>query len=118
MPIVLLILLISVLPSSCPAPVGEAPAQSPPARSGLTLSRHRVVTVVDGLEHPWGMAFLPGDEGILVTERPGRLRLVKDGRLDPQPIAGLPEIRGRGEGGLLDVALHPGFAQNRLIYLA
>src|SRR5687768_16967675 len=117
-PIVLLVLLISVLPSSCPAPVGEVPAQSPPAPSCLTLSRHRVVTVVEGLEHPWGMAFLPGNEGILVTERPGRLRLVKDGRLDPQPIAGLPEIRGRGEGGLLDVALHPAFEQNRLIYLA
>jgi glucose/arabinose dehydrogenase len=76
------------------------------------------VTIVEGLEHPWGMAFLPGNEGILVTERPGRLRLVRDSRLDPKHVAGLPEIRGRGEGGLLDVALHPAFAQNRLVYLA
>jgi glucose/arabinose dehydrogenase len=113
----LLILLISVLASGCSAPVGGVPSQSPPAASSSARVRYRVATIVEGLEHPWGMAFLPGNEGILVTERPGRLRLVRDGRLDPQPIVGLPEIRGRGEGGLLDVALHPAFDQNRLVYL-
>lgn len=77
----------------------------------------RVEHVVEGLEHPWGMAFLP-DGDVLVTERPGRLRLVEDGRLHPDPIAGLPEITVSGQGGLLDVTLHPAFADNRWVYLA
>jgi glucose/arabinose dehydrogenase len=75
----------------------------------------RVVTVVTGLSHPWGMVFLP-DGRMLVTERPGRMRLVgSDGRISP-PIAGVPEVYARGQGGLLDVTLHPGFAGNRLIH--
>lgn len=77
---------------------------------------YRVVTVVEGLEHPWGMAFLPGGD-LLVTERQGRLRRVRDGVLDPAPLTGLPEIAPGGQGGLMDVALHPDFAENRLVYL-
>ncbi|CAN5755579.1 PQQ-dependent sugar dehydrogenase [soil metagenome] len=77
---------------------------------------YRVVTVVDGLVHPWSMAFLPGGD-MLVTERPGRLRLVRNGVLQPEPIAGVPAVRARGQGGLLEVMLHPDFAQNRLVYL-
>lgn len=77
---------------------------------------YRVVTVVSGLAHPWGMTFLP-DGGILVTERPGRLRLVRDGVLHPDPVAGTPEVWARGQGGLLDVALHPDFDSNGLVYL-
>ncbi len=77
----------------------------------------RLVTVAEGLEHPWGLAFLP-DGGLLVTERPGRLRVIRDGRLDPAPAAGLPDISDGGQGGLLDVALHPDFARNGLIYLS
>jgi glucose/arabinose dehydrogenase len=77
----------------------------------------RVVTLVRGLSHPWGLAFLP-DGRLLVTERPGRLRLVVDGRLLPTPVQGLPEIRQHGQGGLLDVALHPRFADNGLVYLS
>ncbi len=70
------------------------------------------------LEHPWGLAFLP-EGGALVTERPGRLRRIDaTGRLDPQPIAGVPEVWARGQGGLLDVALHPHFTTNRLVYLS
>ena len=83
-------------------------------------SRHhdfRVVTVVEGLEHPWGMAFLPGGD-VLVTERPGRLRLVRGGELDPRPIEGVPAVRAGGQGGLLDVAVHPDFGSNRLVYLS
>lgn len=80
--------------------------------------RFRVVRMVEGLEHPWSLAFLP-DGRMLVTERPGRLRVVgRDGRLDPAPIAGLPPISEHGQGGLLDVALHPQFAANRLVYLS
>jgi glucose/arabinose dehydrogenase len=77
----------------------------------------RVVPVVTGLEHPWGMAFLP-DESILITERPGRVRVVREGVLDPEPIAGVPEVYASGQGGLLDVAIDPAFASNRVIYLS
>lgn len=76
----------------------------------------RLVTVVEGLENPWGIAFLPYGE-ILVTERPGRLRLIRNGTLS-EPIAGVPEVFARQQGGLLDVAIHPDFEQNRLVYLA
>jgi len=77
----------------------------------------RIVEITRGLEHPWGMAFLP--EGrILVTERPGRLRLVENGQLVPQPVSGLPAVVARGQSGLLDVALHPDFNINQLIYIA
>ena len=78
----------------------------------------RLVRVVEGLEHPWAVAFLP-DGRLLITERPGRLRLVaKNGRLEPQPVGGLPAVAAVGQGGLLDVALHPRFAQNGLIYVS
>jgi glucose/arabinose dehydrogenase len=77
----------------------------------------RVVTLAKGLENPWGLALLP-DGRMLVTERPGRLRLVAaDGRLSP-PLAGVPQVLARGQGGLLDVALDPRFAENRLVYLS
>ncbi|WP_244901892.1 PQQ-dependent sugar dehydrogenase [Phormidium tenue] len=75
------------------------------------------VTVVDGLEHPWSMVWLP-DGDMLITERPGRLRRVSNGTLDPTPIAGLPEVLAFRQGGLLDIALHPEFEDNGLIYLA
>ena len=80
--------------------------------------KFRVVVVTEGLEHPWGLAFLP-DGRMLVTERPGRLRIVgKDGTLDPEPVGGLPVISAYGQGGLLDVALHPDFPNNGLVYLS
>ena len=78
---------------------------------------YNVVTVVDGLKDPWSIAFLPGDE-MLVTERPGRLRAIRDGVLDPEPVGGTPEVWYRGQGGLLDVVPHPDFESNRLIYLS
>ena len=77
--------------------------------------RIRVSVVTKGLSHPWAIAFLP-DGRMLITERDGRLRFVRDGVLDPEPISGLPEIRTVGNGGLMDVALHPQFEENRLIY--
>lgn len=76
----------------------------------------QVETLVEGLAHPWGMTFLP-DGRILVTERPGRLRVVEGGNLAPEPVGGVPEVVAAGQGGLLDVALHPDFAENRLLYL-
>lgn len=77
----------------------------------------RIVTIASGLEHPWGHTFLP-DGRIIVTERPGRLRIIKDGQLDPDPVTGLPDIAARGQGGLLDVARHPDFSNNRLLYIS
>jgi glucose/arabinose dehydrogenase len=77
----------------------------------------RIVKLVEGLDHPWSLAFLP-DGRMLVTERPGRLRVIADGKLEPKPIDGLPEVTQYGQGGLHDVALHPQFEQNRLVYLA
>jgi glucose/arabinose dehydrogenase len=107
-----------------------------PAFAGQTRAPERkanvafdVVTVVGGLQNPWGMTFLPsarpdgataaspgrGAGRILVTEKPGRLRIVADGKLS-EPVTGLPAVDARNQGGLLDVALDPGFASNRLIY--
>jgi glucose/arabinose dehydrogenase len=78
----------------------------------------RVVTLVEGLHHPWSMAWLP-DGRMLVTERPGRLRIMSnDFKLDPKPIAGLPQIAAVGQGGLFDVVLHPKYAENSWIYVA
>jgi glucose/arabinose dehydrogenase len=78
---------------------------------------YRTVTLAKGLVHPWGMAFLP-DGRMLVSERPGRLRIVlKDGTIS-KPLSGLPKIAAVGQGGLLDVALHPDFAKNRLVYFS
>jgi glucose/arabinose dehydrogenase len=78
--------------------------------------RIRVVTLAKELSFPWSMAFLP-DGGMLLTERPGRLRLIRNGVLQAQPISGVPQVREMNQGGLMDVALHPNFAQNTLIYM-
>lgn len=75
----------------------------------------RVDTVTDGLDHPWGIAFLPAG-GMLVTERSGAMRFVSDDGDISDPISGVPDVVARGQGGLLDVTLHPDFADNRLVY--
>jgi len=77
----------------------------------------RVSIVARELSHPWGMAWLPNGD-LLVTERAGRLRLIHGGTLDPTPISGLPPMHVRGLAGLLDVALHPNFAANKLVYFS
>jgi glucose/arabinose dehydrogenase len=92
-----------------------AAAQAPVYKSAL--HDFRVVTVADGFEHPWSIAFLPGGD-ILVTERPGRLRIIRDGRLLPAPVEGVPPVFAVGQGGLLDVVPHPDFESNRLLYLS
>src|SRR5512137_1424427 len=88
------------------------------AQAQVATQEHRVriVTVASGLEHPWSLAFLP-DGRMLVTERPGRLRvLTKDGRLDPKAVEGLPRVDAQGQGGLMDVVPHPDFARNGWVY--
>ncbi|HEX6307999.1 MAG TPA: PQQ-dependent sugar dehydrogenase [Longimicrobiales bacterium] len=90
------------------------------AQTDIVPSIHhdfRVVTVAEGLVNPWSMAFLPGGD-LLVTERPGRLRIIRNGRLLADPVPGVPEVLAQGQGGLLDVVPHPEFASNRLIYLS
>ena len=77
----------------------------------------RAVTLADGLDVPWSVAWLP-DGDMLITERPGRLRIVRDGALLPDPVPGVPEVFARGQGGLFDVLPHPDFAANRLLYLS
>lgn len=77
----------------------------------------RVETVAEGLEYPWGLALLP-DGGMIVTEREGRIRLVAaDGRLS-DPLAGVPEVYARGQGGMLDIALDPHFGRNNVVYIS
>ena len=100
----------------------NAPDQKP-AVAGQTRAPEQklnvifdVVTVTEGLVNPWGLAFLP-DGRMLVTEKPGRLRIVSaDGKTLSEPVAGLPAVDARGQGGLLDVALDPAFQKNQLVY--
>ena len=82
-----------------------------------TAEQHkiRVTVVARGLAHPWSIAFFP-DGGMLIAERPGRLRVLRNGVLESTPIGGVPRVRTDGNGGLMDVALHPRFAENRLVY--
>ncbi len=83
--------------------------------ASAAVAEPRAATVATGLEHPWAVAFLPGGR-FLVTERPGRMRIVgTDGRLGP-PLAGVPEVAARGQGGLLDVVTDSAFARNRTLY--
>ena len=105
--IVLLIVVISVLAQNA--------MRSPTPRA--VAGGVRAVDVARGLEHPWGLAFLP-DGRMLVTERPGRLRIVAANGQLSAPLAGVPAVQAGGQGGLLDVALDPGFAQNKLVYLS
>lgn len=99
---------VAIVAPACaePSVVADAPA----------AAGYRIEEVVAGLEHPWSMAWLP-DGDILITERPGRLRVVRNGKLLPEPVGGVPEVFARGQGGLLEVSLHPRFDENRWVYL-
>lgn len=99
-------------PSQTPAFEGQT--RAPQLKDGINLDTQ---TIIDGLEHPWGLAFLPGGD-MLVTERPGRLRrITPDGEVS-EPIKGVPEVDARGQGGLLDVSLGPDFDAERWVYLS
>ena len=116
-------------PATLPAAIPGIPAgvgwPSPPLGPGPFLIESlrpehrllRVVVVARGLAQPWSIAFLP-DGDLLVTERPGRLRLIRGGALDPTPVQGVPAVRSGGLQGLMDVVLHPRFASNRFVYLS
>ncbi|MEO0349245.1 MAG: PQQ-dependent sugar dehydrogenase [Cyanobacteria bacterium P01_A01_bin.15] len=126
-------LIAGTLVTGCAAPNSEGlapaaddtlvaiPSESPEA-SSQTIAQADVqsetleqTTVVDSLEHPWGMAWLP-DGTILITERPGRVRLIREGTLEPTPLAGVPAVLASGQGGLLDISVHPQFAENQWVY--
>jgi glucose/arabinose dehydrogenase len=105
---------IPVAPSGIPAmPLPSAPVVYDTAEG----QKIRVVVVAKGMANPWSLVFLPGGSDMLVTERPGRVRVVRNGVLDPQAVAGVPMIRAGGLGGLMEIALHPQFATNNFVYL-
>lgn len=116
---ILLFITSSLSYAQQPQPIG---VPVPPLGAGPfvfdTAEQHKIqVSVVTrGLSHPWAISFLP-DGAMLVTERPGRLRVIRNGVLGPTPIAGVPQVRTEGNGGLMDVALHPRFSENGLVYL-
>ena len=99
-----------IVPQAAVAEITNAPKQS-------TKRAIKAETVAKGLAHPWGLAFLP-DGQLLVTERPGRMRIIgKNGRLSA-PLDGVPAVAARGQGGLLDVTLSPDFASSALVYFS
>ena len=103
--------------ATAPPPINwpSPPIPDGPLQFDTGLVRPIRITVTKGLNQPWSMAFLP-DGAILITERPGRLRVVRGGVLDPTPVAGLPQVQAQGLAGLMDLALHPRFADNQLVY--
>jgi glucose/arabinose dehydrogenase len=109
-----LVIYLEVLPrwAAHQQPAFAGQTRAPEQQSAVAFD---VLTVAQGLQNPWGLAFLP-DGRMLVTERPGRLRIVARDRSLSPPVAGLPAVDARGQGGLLDVALDPGFASNGMIY--
>ncbi|MEM8613466.1 MAG: PQQ-dependent sugar dehydrogenase [Cyanobacteria bacterium P01_H01_bin.105] len=123
-------LIAGALVTGCTTPEGLVPSDDTlvaipsdsPEASSQTIAQSDVqseileqTTVVDSLEHPWGMAWLP-DGTILVTERPGRVRLIRGGTLEPTSVPGVPAVLASGQGGLLDVSVHPQFAENQWVY--
>ena len=113
--VLLLIIFLTPVPTQGSGVSGEADPQG--LTFGTELLQVQVDAVTGNLVYPWGLAFLP-DGRMLVTERPGRLRLVeKSGELS-RPLTGVPEVYAQGQGGLLDVALDPDFQRNRLVYLS
>ena len=115
---VLLTIGCSVLEESTSANSADSSSSDSPVlsdRNVAVANNFRTTTILQGLERPWGMAWLP-DGSILITERPGRLRIVRNGKLDLQPISGVPEVFPVNHGGLLDISLHPLFVENRLVY--
>jgi glucose/arabinose dehydrogenase len=116
----IVLLLLSALASTLAAAqdfTAAPPLPEFPVFYQSTEYKIRVDKLADGLANPWSLAFLPNGD-MLVTERAGRLRLIRDGVLDPTPIPGVPEVKITVLGGLLDVVLHPDFANNRLLYLS
>lgn len=101
---------------AAPEPRPAPPPVPKSTDAKIVKSGYRVIEVAKGLDHPYSLAFLP-DGTILVTERAGRLRMIKAGTLQPPPIAGVPAVHTGSQAGLFDVVLHPKFAENNILYL-
>lgn len=99
--------------SACQTP---EPAEAQDVRNSA-YHDYRIVTVAEGFSNPWSIAFLPGGD-MLVTERGGDLRIIRNGELLSEPVAGVPAVHAEGQGGLLDVVPHPDFASNRMLYIS
>lgn len=106
----------ALLFAACSAPASDA-QQVGPDVVRTAYQDYRIVPVAEGLVNPWSIGFLPNGD-MLITERPGRLRLVQGGTLLDEPVSGVPEVFAEGQGGLLDVVAHPDFATNGMIYLS
>jgi glucose/arabinose dehydrogenase len=102
--------------ASLSATAAARPAPPLPAPAPIVTTGYKVIEIAKNLDHPWSMAFLP-DGSVLVTERSGRLRLIKSDVLQPQAISGVPAVHTGSQAGLFDIVLHPNFAQNSLVYL-
>lgn len=119
---VMSVLLVAVATSISAAAFADAAPEivrappGPPKPASVVKTGYTVTEIAKELDHPWSMAFLP-DGSMLVTERAGRLRLIKDGSLQRQPIAGVPAVHTGSQAGLFDIVLHPHFAQNNVVYL-
>src|SRR6185436_10882428 len=104
--------------ATAPPPINwpSPPLPDGPLSIDTGLVRPIKITILKGLTQPWSMAFVP--EGILITERGGKLRMVRNGVLDPALVAGLPnDIQAAGLAGLMDIQLHPKFAENKFVYI-
>jgi aldose sugar dehydrogenase len=108
------ILAVAVTATISAATMAALPPAPAPAK--LVNTGFKVTEIAKGLDHPWSMAFLP-DGSMLVTERVGRLRLIKGGSLLAQAIFGVPSVHTGSQAGLFDIVLHPNFAQNNIVYL-
>src|SRR5215204_6153660 len=112
---ILILFTASVFGSCTQPPAGASPEQT--FETENAQAKFRVETVASGLEVPWGFAFLP-NKNLLFTERPGRVRLIENGVLRPEPVFVVPDVEPSSESGLMDVSLHPDFKTNGFVYLA
>jgi glucose/arabinose dehydrogenase len=109
--------LLSAMTAGIAAPIAAPAVVRAQGTLNSAKATYRLVTLTRALEQPWGMAFLP-DGRMLITERPGRLRIFANGKLEAAPVTGVPKVYAGGQAGLLDICLHPAFASNKVLYLS
>jgi glucose/arabinose dehydrogenase len=119
------VLALLTLAASTPA-LAQPPAAPAKTETKLPLdplkveskAKYKIETVAEGLQVPWGFAFLPDNKRVLVTERPGRVRMIEDGKLNPTAVFTVPDVAPLAERGLMGICLHPDFAQNNFVYIS